>query len=61
MPITGLELSEVVWCFGGQTRPYKCPTTLDKDFSVRKDGFYTNDSINEMTRGFLIEENKRLK
>ncbi len=23
----------VVWCFGGQTRPYKCPTTLDKDFS----------------------------
>lgn len=22
----------VVWCFGGQTRPYKCPTTLDKDF-----------------------------
>lgn len=20
-------------CFGGQTRPYKCPTTLDKDFS----------------------------
>ena len=18
----------VVWCFGGQTRPYKCPTTL---------------------------------
>ena len=23
----------VVWCYGGQTRPYKCPTTLDKDFS----------------------------
>ncbi len=23
----------VVWCFGGQTRPYKCPITLDKDFS----------------------------
>lgn len=23
----------VVWCFGGQTRPYKCPTTLDKNFS----------------------------
>ena len=23
----------VVWCYGGQNRPYKCPTTLDKDFS----------------------------
>ena len=23
----------VVWCFGGQTRPYKCPITLDKGFS----------------------------
>ena len=23
----------VIWCYGGQTRPYKCPTTLDKDFS----------------------------
>ncbi len=23
----------MIWCFGGQTRPYKCPTTLDKDFS----------------------------
>lgn len=23
----------VIWCYGGLTRPYKCPTTLDKDFS----------------------------
>ena len=23
----------IVWCPGGSTRPYKCPTTLDKDFS----------------------------
>ena len=23
----------VVWCFGGQTRPYKCPITLDKSYS----------------------------
>lgn len=23
----------IVWCPGGSTRPYKCPTTLDKNFS----------------------------
>ena len=23
----------VIWCYGGQTRPYKCKTTLDKDYS----------------------------
>ena len=33
--------------------------SMEKIKKFNKD--YTNDSINEMTKGFLIEENKRLK
>lgn len=33
--------------------------SMDKIKKFNRD--YTNDSINEMTKGFLIEENKRLK
>lgn len=44
----------VVWCFGGQTRPYKCPITLDKEFS--KGNAYYIRKMSSTTKATEIEQ-----